>query len=242
MTKEQKFYSLLQDLFIGAKLEGDSGYVNLMNIKTDYFNKIRDKIKTEVKKKFGNDSPEDLYEKLYTFFDSYFSDGGAIFFSSTPDYKNIYTKVYNPREDVSLFWKTSKLYYVKSEANYRTIENLQLPAESEVVFDFYFDASLLKLKQANEKKELEFYFTGIKNREGKKVIKFSVIYKNDNAIKNLKEILKISDRAKAIQYVLEKQDKLGSKIIFKTEGLDLKKINEKGGKDFAKADLLLTFA
>ncbi len=239
MTKEQKFYSLLQDLFIGAKLEGDSGYVNLMNIKTDYFNKIRDKIKAEVKKKFGNDSPEDLYEKLYTFFDSYFSDGGAIFFSSTPDYKNIYTKVYNPREDVSLFWKTSKLYYVKSEASYRTIENLQLPAESEVVFDFHFDASLLKLKQANEKKELEFYFTGVKTREGKKVIKFNVIYKNDNAIKNLKEILKISDTTKAIQYVLEKQDKLGSKIIFKTEGLDLKKINEKDGKDFAKADLLV---
>ena len=69
MTKEQKFYSLLQDLFVGAKLEGDSGYVNLMNIKTDYFNKIREKIKEEVKKKFSNDSPEDLYAKLYTFFD-----------------------------------------------------------------------------------------------------------------------------------------------------------------------------
>ena len=33
-NKEQKFYNILQDLFVGAKLEGDSGYVNLMNIKT----------------------------------------------------------------------------------------------------------------------------------------------------------------------------------------------------------------
>jgi len=41
MSKEQKFYNILQDLFVGAKLEGDSGYVNLMNIKTDYFNKNR---------------------------------------------------------------------------------------------------------------------------------------------------------------------------------------------------------
>ena len=88
MTKEQQFYSLLQDLFVGAKLEGDSGYVNLMNIKTDYFTKIREKIKSEVKNKFGNNSPEDLYAKLYTFFDSYFSDGGAIFFSSTNPFRS----------------------------------------------------------------------------------------------------------------------------------------------------------
>jgi adenine-specific DNA-methyltransferase len=239
MTKEQKFYSLVQDLFVGAKLEGDSGYVNLMNIKTDYFNKIREKIKAEVEEKFGNDSPEDLYAKLYTFFDSYFSDGGAIFFSSTPDYKNIYAKVYNPREDVSLFWKTSRLYYVKSEANYRTIENLQIPAEPELAFDFHFDASLLKLKQANEKKELEFYFTGVKTRKGKKVIKFHVAYKNDNAIKKLKEVLEIDDTKKLTAYVLENPDKIKGKLTFKSEGLDLKKVNEKGGREFAKANLLV---
>ena len=69
-NKEQKFYSILQDLFVGAKLEGDSGYVNLMNIKTDYFNKIRERIKKEVKAKFGENQPEDLFDKLYTFFDS----------------------------------------------------------------------------------------------------------------------------------------------------------------------------
>lgn len=103
MSKEQKFYNILQDLFVGAKLEGDSGYVNLMNIKTDYFNKIKVRIEDEIKKNFGDDKPEDLYDKLYTFFDSYFSDGGSIFFSSTPNYKNIYAKVYSDREDVSLF-------------------------------------------------------------------------------------------------------------------------------------------
>ena len=142
-NKEQKFYSILQDLFVGAKLEGDSGYVNLMNIKTDYFNKIRERIKKEVKAKFGENQPEDLFDKLYTFFDSYFSDGGAIFFSSTPVYKNIYAKVYSDREDTALFWKTAKLYYVKSEANYKTIENLSIDSDPEIAFDFAFDASLL---------------------------------------------------------------------------------------------------
>lgn len=240
MTKEQKFYNILQDLFVGAKLEGDGGYVNLMNIKTDYFNKIKVMIEEEIRRKFGDTKPEDLYDKLYTFFDSYFSDGGSIFFSSTPSYKNIYTKVYSDREDVSLFWKTSKLYYVKSEANYRTIENLQLiNSDSEITFDFHFDASLLKHKKANEKKELAFYFVGTQKRVGKKVIKFKVIYKNDNKYGKLKEILNIKDNPKIIKYILGNSEKLDKKITFKNNGLDLKIVNEKGGQVFVKATLLI---
>lgn len=239
MTKEQKFYNILQDLFVGAKLEGTSGYVNLMNIKTDYFNKIKVKIEEGIRRKFGDTKPEDLYDKLYTFFDSYFSDGGSIFFSSTPSYKNIYAKVYSDREDVSLFWKTSKLYYVKSEANYRTIENLQLSGDPEIAFDFHFDASLLKHKLANEKKELVFYFVGTQKRAGKKVIKFKVIYKNDNKYNKLKEILDIKDNPKIIKYVLENSEKLDKKITFKNDGLDLKMVNEKGGRNFVYAELLI---
>jgi len=30
MTKEQKFYNALRDLFIGAKIEGEGGFVNLI--------------------------------------------------------------------------------------------------------------------------------------------------------------------------------------------------------------------
>src|SRR3989344_2109658 len=238
-NKEQKFYNILQDLFVGAKLEGDSGYVNLMNIKTDYFNLIKKKIESEIKQKFGEGKPEDLYDKLYTFFDSYFSDGGSIFFSSTPSYKNIYAKVYSDREDVSLFWKTSKLYYVKSEANYRTVENLQLNSDPEIAFDFQFDASLLKHKQANEKKELQFYFIGTQKRSGKKVIKFRVIYKNDNKYDKLKEILNIKDNTKIVKYILENSEKLNKKIAFKNDGLDLKILDEKGGRDLVRAELFI---
>lgn len=239
MTKEQKFYNILQDLFVGAKLEGDSGYVNLMNIKTDYFNKIKVKIEEEIRRKFGDTKPEDLYDKLYTFFDSYFSDGGSIFFSSTPSYKNIYAKVYSDREDVSLFWKTSKLYYVKSEANYRTIKNLQLNGDPEIAFDFHFDASLLKHKKANEKKELAFYFVGTKKRANKKVIKFKVIYKNDNKYDKLKKILDTKDKSKIIKYVLENSEELDKKITFKNDGIDLKMVSGKGGRNFVNAELLI---
>lgn len=41
MTKEQKFYQALQDVFIGAKIEGQGGFVNLMKIKSSYYKKIK---------------------------------------------------------------------------------------------------------------------------------------------------------------------------------------------------------
>jgi len=240
-NKEQKFYNILQDLFVGAKLDGDSGYVNLMNIKTDYFNKIKERIKKEVKAKFDSNQPEDLFDKLYTFFDSYFSDGGAIFFSSTPVYKNIYAKIYSDREDTALFWKTAKLYYVKSEANYKSIKNLSINSDPEIAFDFDFDASLLKHKQANEKKELEFYFIGTQKRGEKKVVKFRVLYKNDNKYTKLQEILKIKDKSKIIKYLLENIEKLKNpKIILQNSGLDFVKLSDKGARDKAKVEFIVS--
>jgi adenine specific DNA methylase Mod len=241
MTKEQKFYSILQDLFVGATLDGDSGYVNLMNIKTGYFNNIRERIKKEVEEGFKGSEPEDLFDRLYTFFDSYFSDGGAIFFSSTPVYKNIYSKVYSDHEDTALFWKTSKLYYVKSEANYKSIRDLSINSDPEVVFDFDFDASLLKHKQANEKKELEFYFIGTQRRKDKKIIKFRVLYRNDNKYSKLEEVLKIKGRDKVIKYLLEKIETLKNpKIMISNEGLEYSKISDKGAKDKAKAEFIVS--
>jgi len=186
-NKEQKFYSALRDLFVGAKLEGQSGYVNLMNIKTEYFEKIRNLIREKIEKEFNPDEKDDLFDKLYTFFDSYFSDGGAIFFSSTPVYKNIYAKIYSDREDVSLFWKTRDLYYVKTEVNYQSIKNLVLNKDD--IFRFNFDASELQHKKANEKKNLCFYFTGLEKKENNYTLNFKVKYKESVQYDRLKEIL-----------------------------------------------------
>jgi hypothetical protein len=33
---EQKFYSALEQIFVGAEIEGDSGYVNLLKIKASF--------------------------------------------------------------------------------------------------------------------------------------------------------------------------------------------------------------
>jgi len=36
MNKEELFYKTLRDVFIGAKIEGQGGFINLMKIKSRY--------------------------------------------------------------------------------------------------------------------------------------------------------------------------------------------------------------
>jgi hypothetical protein len=50
ITKEQKFYNALQDVFIGAKIEGQGGFVNLMKIKSNYYSKIEKILKDDIDK------------------------------------------------------------------------------------------------------------------------------------------------------------------------------------------------
>ena len=40
MTEDQKSYKTLQDIFIGAKIESQGGFVNLMRIKANYYSEI----------------------------------------------------------------------------------------------------------------------------------------------------------------------------------------------------------
>ncbi len=37
MTQEQKFLKALEDIFVGAPVEGESGFINLMQIKSRYY-------------------------------------------------------------------------------------------------------------------------------------------------------------------------------------------------------------
>ena len=37
MSKESKFYNALNDVFIGAEIEGESGFINLIRIKSRYY-------------------------------------------------------------------------------------------------------------------------------------------------------------------------------------------------------------
>jgi hypothetical protein len=152
MTKEQKFYKALQDIFIGAKIEGEGGFVNLMRIKSNYYRKIEDILKKDIEAALKSYPKfrDELFDKIHSFFNRYFTESGSIYFNSTPFHNNIYEKVYTDEKDVILFWKTQMLYYVKQDRIFRS-----LPVEFDG-FKFYFDASKIESKKANEKRSLIF--------------------------------------------------------------------------------------
>jgi len=187
MTKEQKFYKALQDVFIGAKIEGKGGFVNLMRIKSNYYRKIEDILKKDIETalKTYPSFRDELFDKLYSFFSRYFTESGSIYFNSTPFHNNIYEKVYTDEKDVILFWKTQMLYYVKTDRIFRS-----LPIEFDG-FKFYFDASKIENKKANEKRSLIFELNKIHEDD---TIVFDVQYsekgrktKQDDILKAIKK-------------------------------------------------------
>jgi len=174
-------------VFIGAKIEGTGGFVNLMRIKSNYYCKIEKLLKNDIDtalKKYPAFRDE-LFDKLYSFFNRYFTESGSIYFNSTPFHNNIYEKVYTDEKDVILFWKTQMLYYVKTDRIFRS-----LPVE----FDgpkFYFDASKIENKKANEKRSLVFELDKVKE-DG--TIVFGVQYSEKGTKTKQDEILKVIKR------------------------------------------------
>jgi len=158
---EQQFLDALKSIFIGAKVEGESGYINLMKIKASYFEKgvfpqLMKDIDTACKP-FEKGFREELFDKLYDFFRHYFSESGSIYFRNTAQHHNIYEKVYTDDRDVMLFWKTHMLYYVKTD---RLFNSMDVEVDGE---EFLFDVSGMELKRANEKRELTYTFKSIKD-------------------------------------------------------------------------------
>jgi len=184
MTYEQQFLDALKSIFIGAKVEGDSGYINLMKIKANYFEKgvfpVLMKDIDSACKPFEKGFREELFDKLYDFFQHYFSESGSIYFRNTAQHHNIYEKVYTDDRDVMLFWKTHMLYYVKTD---RLFNSMEIEVDSE---KFFFDVSGMELKRSNEKRELTYTFKSIKNG----VITLTVGYSEKGRKTKIDEIVK----------------------------------------------------
>ena len=183
MNKEQKFYQALQDIFIGAKIEGTGGFVNLMKIKSNYYHKIEELLKADIEKALKQypSFRDELFDKLYSFFSRYFTESGSIYFNSTPFHNNVYEKVYTNDKDVILFWKTQMLYYVKTDRIFRSI-----PVEFDGL-KFYFDASTIENKKANEKRSLIYELKEVKENN---TIVLSVIYSERGKVTKTEDILK----------------------------------------------------
>jgi adenine specific DNA methylase Mod len=211
MNKEQKFYNALRDVFIGAKIEGRGGFINLMRIKSNYYRKIEELLKQDIEKTLEKYPKfrDELFDKLYSFFNRYFTESGSIYFNQTPFHNNIYEKVYTDEKDVILFWKTQMLYYVKTDRIFRS-----LPVEFDGL-TFYFDASKIESKKANEKRSLIFELSEV-HEDG--TIAFSVSYSEKGAKTKQDEILKVIKR-KGIA-VTEEQLERAFKIFEKQSEVD----------------------
>ena len=122
-TKELKFYHSLEEIFLGTEIEGDSGYINLLKIKSNYFKIILKEFKKQIEddKVVSEAFKEELFDQLYSFFEKYFSESGSVYFVKTSNWQRVYEKVYSDTDDVSLFWKTHMLYYVKSDTLFQSL-------------------------------------------------------------------------------------------------------------------------
>jgi len=188
MTKEQKFYNTLKDIFVGAKVEGESGYINLMKIKSRYYEKgVFPKLQQDIESalKPFPEFREELFDKLYTFFNRYFSESGSIYFRYTPIHQNVYEKIYTNDKDVILFWKTHMLYYVKTD---RLFKSLEVEVDG---FKFFFDVSTLEHKKAFEKREIIYEF---KEKRNDGTIVFNVYYSENSRTTRIDEILKALEK------------------------------------------------
>jgi len=180
--EKSRFFGALKEVFIGEEMEGESGYINLMRIKSKYFDKIFEILEKEIEEK-TKEFPEfkkELFDKLYSFFKRYFSESGSIYFRHTPFNERIFERVYTENKDVVMFWKTNMLYYVKTDIH---------PKNMEVFIDgtkFLFDVSKLQIKKAWEKRQLIYELKEIK--DGK--IVFYVYYSEGGRKTKTNEILK----------------------------------------------------
>ncbi|EMH43737.1 DNA (cytosine-5-)-methyltransferase [Helicobacter pylori GAMchJs106B] len=204
-TNEAQFYEVLENLFIGVKIEDQpeslldsspravkNGMINLMKAKSQYYHHKKQELKKLIDSKCqdNNDLKEELFDKLYSFFKRYLSANGGIYFNDTPLYDNLYTKSdyekCSLKKDTALFYKTKDLYYVKSETIYK-----DFCFELEGIL-FNFDASLLESKKYNEKVGLVFDLKSIvKDTDTKtNTLNFSVTLSSKGTQTKTNEILK----------------------------------------------------
>ncbi len=187
MKNEEKFFKALEDLFIGAKVEGAGGFINLMRIKSSYYSKIKQHLEKDINQALQKYPKfrEELFDKLYNFFSRYFTSSGSIYFNYTPFFQNVYDKVYTDDKDVILFWKTRMLYYVKTDRIFRSLK-IEIKDENKT-YTFFFDVSNLEYKKANEKRDLVYEFKKVQQDE---TIVFNVYYSEKGRQTNLDEIKK----------------------------------------------------
>ncbi len=218
--KEALLMEKLKEIFVGANIEGDSGFINLMRIKSRYFDIIFPLFMSQIDE-VCKDSPEfreELFDKIYSFMKRYFSESGSIYFRYVPLRSAIYEKIYSSNSDVSLFWKTNMLYYVKSDRLWAPMA-VEIKDLNKNPVSIHFDTSGISHKTANEKRSLVYSLEKIENNKinircqyserGKKT-DFDSLVKNcqDHRIdidkETLRDAVRIFEQQNEVDYFINK--------------------------------------
>ena len=191
-SKEKRFLDALEALFTGADVDGNSGYINLMRIKREYFKSTQQHLLEKIDERTQGEADfrEELFDKLYTFFSRYFCESGSIYFRHLPAFSKTYERVYEGGEDVALAWKTRMLYYVKSDV---LVRSMPVEIQDDALLSsckLFFDASKIEHRRNNERREFVFEFSKIEKTARKEIVHLTVRYSQNGTKTNLERILK----------------------------------------------------
>ena len=189
---EKQFMSALSALFTGAKVEGDSGFVNLMQIKAQHFHAVRDSLSEKIQQVAPEGDPfrEELFDKLHHFFSRHFCEGsGSVYFRDLRAADRVYDRVFADGRDVALAWKTRNLFYVKSDRVIKSIP-VEFTNDCGIVCRFFFNADNTQSRRANERREFVFTLAGVTSTsDGKPRAEFSVEYSERARTTKIPDIL-----------------------------------------------------
>ena len=175
--EEKKFFDALERAFIGAEIAGEGGFVNLMRIKSNYYHSFIQDLNNFINLQTKN-FPEfkiELYQKLFDFFNRYIEQNGSIMHGKTGFHNGIYARVFSNTNDVSLFWKTQNLHYIKTDY---LVNSLPVTIDGKEIF---FDASEFAGKKKNQKFKFLYEFNS--NKAGSAMVIDVKIAKNQSNTK-----------------------------------------------------------
>ncbi len=185
MSHQKTFFNSLQNLFLGVKIEGQSGFIKLRQIKFQYFqHRLRPALQQEIQSVLHGASAGNvaIFPELHEFFQRYFNETGAICINDVPPDKRLYRPLDLSDSGVAFAWRTQQLYYIKSD---RLLQSIEVAADGRRIF---VDASALQYKRANEKRRLSFDF---KKEDAQGRLVFTASYSEGGHKDNARELASI---------------------------------------------------
>jgi adenine-specific DNA-methyltransferase len=142
MTKEQRFFNALRDVFVGARVEGQSGFINLMRIKSRYYEEgVFPRLKEDISRYTPAVPSEETLERAIRLFErqsqvDYFINKDARAFLQEQLDLWLYQYVFEPEERRGTLW---------TEGRVRQLQVLRDIASKIIHFIAQFEDELVRI-------------------------------------------------------------------------------------------------